>query len=226
MTELDQDGVEHEFTFWKRFVKEDRFTKDWCSSEKTNELYPVVYSFLYANTHIGSRILDFGSGPVSLLHGSFHPSVVEVISSDPLSTLYQQIVDFPAIGISPPLKYAAEDAREALGDVGGQVDVVHMSNAWDHAKSPTAALEAMIDILLPGGYLIIQGFENEAEWEKYQGFHQHNVSLCDHGRLLLLDKEGSGLVVEPSGGEVVHASVEKLSSGRNWVIWIWKKDSE
>lgn len=215
MVELDKQGIEHEANFWKDFVKSDRFLVGWCSKEKTHELNQKVYDFLQKVKP--EKVLDVGSGPVSLLYGS----VENVQTCDPLAEEYKQLVDYSTLGIPEPMGYAAENIPEEHDNT---YDVVHCSNALDHVVDPFEAYARLFECVKPGGYLIIQNHVDEAIHENYQGFHKWNISLKPGG-LHIRGKFVTNFVPRvDSSHELILAETERLVTGRDWVIWVVKKN--
>jgi hypothetical protein len=76
----------------------------------------------------------------------------------------------------------------------------------------------MMDAVKPGGYLIIQGFENEGTFENWEGFHQNDISV-EANTLCLKNQTGSISVIDtkPTHLEFVEAN------GKRWYIWIKQK---
>jgi SAM-dependent methyltransferase len=132
-----------------------------------------------------------------------------------LANEYRTLFDYSAHGINPPLAIAAENL-----EFEAEFDIVHMSNALDHTQDPHRAFTALFTAVKPGGYLIIQGFENEGAFEKYQGMHQWNISIGKEHDLLIKNKDGNG---PEYGGNVVLAKSLILDTGKEWFIWICKK---
>lgn len=216
--ELDPKSVEHEMGFWRQFVRTPRF-QQWVAPIVTPELNKHVQAMLrmYLSMRTQKRsatVLDVGSGPVSILNG--FSAGLDVTACDPLSELYQSIFDYENYGIAPPLPYAAEEAFQ-----GKTYDIVHISNALDHTVDPAKSLVGLVQCIKEGGYLIVQGFTNEATHENYQGFHQHNLCLQD-GQLSI-----SGLLVDPRHLDctLVFANQDTITStGREWFIWVLRKN--
>ena len=213
MKNLDQKGVNHEINFWKTFVKSERFLQGWVSQEKTPELNQIVYMFI--NTLNPEEVLDLGSGPVSILNGTFPKE--KITTCDPLSQLYQEIFPFSTYGITPPEDYPCEELPE---EWTGRFPLVHMSNALDHTRSPQEALQSLTRVCRADGHIIIQGFTNEAVHENYQGFHQWNLRL--EGNDLMIGSKNKETRYIPQA-EVLLAHTEKCFNGRDWFIWILKK---
>lgn len=160
-------AVEHELDFWRGFVKTDRFLKGWVADIPTPELHQVVKDFFAEHVPKFASVLDVGSGVVSILHGM--PDI-HLVAVDMLATEYKTIFDYGVHGVIPPLPIPGESLS---GD--DVFDVVHISNALDHTTDPQKVFNNMVRALKPGGFIIVQGFENEATHENYQGMHQHNL---------------------------------------------------
>ena len=212
-------GSDHEIAFWKQFVKSDRFINGWLSNEKTPELNVEVYMFLLGQPD--AKVLDCGSGVVSILHGT----VKNLTPCDLLGNEYAEFFDYNAHGILSPFPSSCEDLR--FKDV---FDVVHISNALDHTQDPKAAYNAMYRAVKPGGFLIVQGFVNEGTHEEWQGFHQFNIDIKE---LITNGVEYTALVIESKNGDaVVYANpyfARKIHIdllGRDWIIWITRKPLE
>lgn len=228
-TELDPAGVNHEIEFWKGFVQSERFLKGWVPEVPTPELNPTVRRLLEikaAESPVKIRVLDVGSGPVSILRGldGYVP-----VTMDPLSELYQQVFDFAAHNIEPPLPYAAEDAADAVDEhTLGNFRVVHISNALDHVVNVEQALHSLAACLSlsESSWLVVQGFVNESSYEHQAGFHKHDLQLggddglrvTSYNRPDIYDK-----TITPSdlGLDLVWREQKKLETlGREWFVWI------
>jgi SAM-dependent methyltransferase len=206
MTTLELHGIYHELAFWQQFVKTDRFLNGWVKKVKTPELNQEVADFILSVKN--DSVLDVGSGVCSLLNG-----LVNVTACDPLGDLYRLIFDYERHKLTPPLAIPAEDLK-----FSNEFDIVHISNALDHCQNPQFALVCLLAAVKPGGYLIVQGFCNEAYHENWQGFHQHNIDLNDKGILLIENKKGQFATVwEPH-------IYKKIDIGnKQWFYWIVKK---
>ena len=206
MTTLELHGIYHELSFWKEFVKTKRFLKGWVGNQKTPELNQEVADFILSVPH--DKVLDVGSGVCSLLNG-----LVNVTPCDPLGDLYKLVFDFKTYIIKAPLAYPAEEIP-----FQDEFDIVHISNALDHCQNPYKAVQKLLEATKEGGYLIVQGFINEAEHENWQGFHQWNLNLTDKGLLEIKGKYETNIVAWTPHK---YAKVQLL--GREWFYWIVKK---
>jgi len=213
-------GSEHEISFWKEFVKSDRFLNGWLSNEKTPELNDLVYMFLKGQPD--AKVLDCGSGVVSILHGTV--SKENLVACDLLAYEYYKIFDYKANGIIAPFPSACE---ELIFD--GTFDVVHISNALDHTQNPQAAYNAMYRAVKPGGFLIVQGFVNEGTHEEWTGFHQWDLDLYnydDRGLFLCINDKENNLQILSSENPYFARKIHIDLLGRDWAIWIVRKPLE
>lgn len=206
MTTLELHGIYHELAFWQQFVKTDRFLSGWVKKVKTPELNQEVADFILSVKN--DSVLDVGSGVCSLLNG-----LVNVTACDPLGDLYRLIFDYERHKLTPPLAIPAEYLKYS-----NEFDIVHISNALDHCQNPYDALDNLIKAVKPGGYLIVQGFCNEAEHENWQGFHQFNLDLTELGILRIKGKSGELVPLFTAH------MYKKIDIGnKQWFYWIIKK---
>lgn len=221
---LDLRGVAHELRFWKEFVQSDRFLKGWVPDNIiTPELREEV-NFMIRDAddaadkefrHKDFKVLDVGSGVVSILNGTIHPH--HLMALDPLGELYELIFDYKAHGIAPPIALSGEDMQFIE-----QFDVVHMSNALDHSYDPFLVYQNLIRAVKPGGLLIIQGFGNEGSYEKWEGFHQWNIDIePGTGFLVASDKAGKYSTISEEGNGKQYKF--KLDTAKDWFIWTQRK---
>ena len=213
MTHTELHGIYHELAFWQQFVKTDRFLSGWVKKVKTPELHQEVADFILSVPH--NTVLDVGSGVVSILNG-----LVEVRAVDPLGDLYRLVFDYERHKLAPPMAFPAEELP-----FKDDYDIVHISNAIDHTQDPVKAFSSLYKAVKPGGYLIIQGFENEATFENWQGFHQNDIFVeetwDDKKDYLLRLKQGDGLIQTIS--ESPYKVIQKTIGDKRWFIWIVKK---
>jgi len=213
MTHTELHGIYHELAFWQQFVKTDRFLSGWVKKVKTPELHQEVADFILSVPH--NTVLDVGSGVVSILNG-----LVEVRAVDPLGDLYRLVFDYERHKLAQPMAFPAEELP-----FKNDYDIVHISNAIDHTQDPYKAYNALLKAVKPGGYLIIQGFEDEATFENWQGFHQNDIYVeeiwDDKKDYLLRLKKADGYI--ETIGQDPYQVIQKTIGDKRWFIWIVKK---
>lgn len=205
-------GIEHEVNFWKGFVKTERFLKGWCGPEKTPELNDIVYNFIKEKLPYDGKVLDCGSGACSILNGTVKNENLMV--TDLLASEYSKIFDYSKHNIVRPIPLACEEIPYEE-----MFDIVHISNAIDHTADPVKSYEKLLQAVKKGGYLIVQGFENEGEHEKWEGMHQWNISLSN-SQLRIASKMGK---ITYKDGAIIAERVHIEMLGRDWFIFIVKK---
>jgi len=208
-------GTNHEMQFWADFVQTPRFLEGWCGDCITPELQDDVKELIIMElTDLGGHgnVLDVGSGVVSILHGLCTPE--ELTSTDLLGSIYPDVFDYASHKLQAPLPIAGENLA-SLGDE--KYDIVHCRNAFDHTQNPEEVFNNMMQVLKPGGILIIHGFENEAVAENWQGFHQWNC-ICRDSFLIV---EGRKMMVKFHANR--SATSTPIGNGKTWFTWVSRK---
>ena len=205
-------GADSELRYWKKFVDTDRFIDNWCSPWPNPELNKYVADFITKHISIDEKILDCGSGPVSILNGLL--SKYQIAATDPLGIDFRNIFDYEIYDIASPVPIAVEDMT-----YDQRFFIVHMRNALDHSQDPVKGIDRMMAALKPGGYLIIHGFENEGSHAGYSGMHKWDIGVYD-GLLIVKDKAGHNAIIRT---ESVYYNTEVLEDGRRWFTWIEQK---
>lgn len=134
------------------------------------------------------RILDVGSGPLTKL-GKTHPSKrLEITATDLLASEYDGVL--VELGLVPPVRTIYADAEQLVAQFGADAfDVVHAQNCIDHTGDPVRAIEQMVAVARPGGYVVLFHAENEGEREQYNQLHQWNFT-CDGRAFVVRDRAG------------------------------------
>lgn len=195
-------GMADEFAFWSEFVKTDTFVKEWIGDASPRRRMPQIDDFVKSVEH--DRVLDVGSGPVSILRGLVpEPSLT---ACDPMSPFYELLIDYEALGITPPDPYPGEELPYS-----SEFDVVHMSNALDHTQDPELVMACLERAATPGGWVLIQTWEREATCQRRIGFHQWDATLWD--RELVLENQTRRIAFTGDRAERIE------HEGRWLVVW-------
>lgn len=213
MNQKELSAIYHELNFWRGFVQTKRFIEGWVANIPTPELQSKVHLFIKEHLPKAGKVMDVGSGVVSILNGSVPKK--NLLAVDPLGELYQLVFDYKKNGIEPPLAIPCEHLRYK-----NEFDIVHMSNALDHTQNPEIAFEKLLAAVKPGGHLIIQGFENEADFENWQGFHQNNLYV--NGNHIHVESKIEDLRLT-GAFDVISCDVVKFENDKNWFIWTARK---
>lgn len=172
-------GVLLETWYWRRWLAR--------SATHSSDLYrramagnatidPLHRQFIDALPHSRLRILEVGSGPLTAI-GSGHPEkTLEIVATDLLAETYDRLLSH--LEIEPPIRTRKADA-ERLTDVFAEnsFDYVTANNCIDHCTRPDLAIEQMVRVVKPGGWVTLRHAENEANRTHYLGMHDWNFSL-------------------------------------------------
>jgi SAM-dependent methyltransferase len=217
-------GKAHEIGFWREFMQSDRCRFGWCDATPNPECDQEIYTLLrYVASSFGQSgrtvdVLDIGSGPISVLTNVFHGLQANLKAADPLADDYEKLWTDHARRLRAvrPMGVAGEDLVDYFGS--NAFDVTHIRNAIDHAVNPIAVVEQLIEITRKNGLVIIHGFENEADSERWGGFHQWNM------RIIRGDLEFEGAahkkfrVIANFSNQLrlISACTKRLVNGKNW----------
>lgn len=189
--------LQAELSFWQTFMVSDRFIQNWCHAAPNPELELEVDFFVQGvareieKQHRKARILDVGSGPVSILNGSFVDVNVKLVAVDRLANRYATMwTQEPKGHVCMPEACAGEELLKYFGP--RMFDVTHVRNALHQMTDPLVVIQQMIQVTKPGGYIVVHGFEDDACHENWNGLHKWNVRW-----------EAGDLIVESKIGDVV-----------------------
>lgn len=131
-----------------------------------------------ASSYGPPRVLNTGSGPLAPgpldcgEQGFPQLGSVPVFASDGLARFYLKVFD--DLDVRPPrvsLQCPVEELRECFPS--NHFDVVHMRNALDHTMDPLLGIRQMLEVVRPGGWLLLRHARNEGSPGAFQvGLHQ------------------------------------------------------
>jgi SAM-dependent methyltransferase len=177
-------GFESELAFWDQELSlKGSFTDDILNRldpQRMERVFPHSIRGLLeelSNT-FGSipRVLDLGSGPLSMLAHGVRQKWLHLTAVDPLADEYRHLLT--KYGYEPNcelIRAHGEDLSSVFG--ANQFELIWINNALDHTRSPGQVLREMVKVVRPGGYLYIQGFTREGTAEGWNGLHQHDLYL-------------------------------------------------
>ena len=129
------------------------------------------------------RVLEVGAGPISNI-GRHHPTKeIQLTPTDVLAKEYDRLL--AARSLKPPVPTVYADAEHLSQFFApNSFDLVYAGNCLDHMSNPRQAIEEMVKVVRPGGWIVLFHRANEAEQQDYAGLHQWNLS-ADEGRFIL-----------------------------------------
>jgi SAM-dependent methyltransferase len=208
-----------EVDFWRGIIYGTFPNREWVNDMKARVrgITPFPEHLLrYLEGKTGSaRILDVGSGPVTVLSGV--RDGIEVVAVDPLADDYNRLLDKK--GLVPRIRTLRGDG-EKISELGlGLFDLVYSRNALDHSYDPIRAIREMLKVCSPAGFVFFEGETNESIREHGIGLHQWNFLPVDNGDLIVwqMDKEalslrhalGEGADVKASGKQSYQVEIKR-----------------
>lgn len=181
------EGIPSELLFWENyfFNHGGLFVRSFNASTDKNRHFPIVLEDEIPDACTGRvyRFIDVGSGPVSRCGCLTNKVDLHFEAVDPLAFAYNSFrkkykVDNGISILTGFVELLSHDFPE------NAFDMVHMSNSLDHSFDPVLGIYQLLYICKVGGKVILRHSENEAEQEKYEGFHQWNLCI-DHDKFVI-----------------------------------------
>jgi Methylase involved in ubiquinone/menaquinone biosynthesis len=189
-----------------------------------NEFPEILFKYLTLLNLRGvktPKILDVGSGALSMLSFASYNNLAELTCADPLNDEYLKLLE----KYSYPLYYKTvsvngESLTSKLKE--NSFDIVWMHNALDHTQDPKKTVEQMSRVLKPEGYLMILGWNREGSAEGWNGLHQNDIFLSPLGKLMC-ETQSSIECLDENLHLIV---IEKLAPSidlRSWMRIVYQK---
>ncbi len=167
-------GLIEELKFWDHWFasKGGKWPQDY--QNRMDPFLPLQNDLTNYASRTGSQqvsILDVGAGPLTKL-GKTHPSMkISIIPTDLLAPQYDSLLR--KYNITPIVRTQAVDAEALSQHFGYNVfEIVHAQNCLDHMADPLKALQEMLWVTKPQGFILLKHNECEGAKEQYQGLHQ------------------------------------------------------
>jgi SAM-dependent methyltransferase len=176
-----QDGIAFEVEFWDRWFRSQGAEWPEDYKKRLDPALPVSPAYVEMLDQIPCnpvRVLDVGAGPLTVF-GRTHPrKQVILVPTDALAREYDILLE--KYNIVPPVRTIFVEAEKLTSHFSPEsFDFVHAQNSIDHCRSPYDAVRQMLTVAKVGGWVRLNHAENEAEKEKYTGFHQWNFTVRD-----------------------------------------------
>lgn len=119
-------------------------------------------------------IAELGAGPICTIGNLWKDVKVNIFASDILQEKYAPW--WEKHGASPIVPVKFED-MERLSYPDNFFDIVHCVNALDHTLEAKDALEEMIRVCKPGGWIYLRHAADQRK--KYRGMHEWDINIID-----------------------------------------------
>jgi SAM-dependent methyltransferase len=182
--------LESEVAFWRRWIAN---TPSAALEERRARLDPSTPLQDWVRDLLGTppggtvRLLDVGAGPATQLGKVWPERTVEITALDPLADHYNRLLRTHGMQAPVPSQPGHGEQLDRL--VPPQTfDLAYAVNALDHSYDPLAVIAGMLRATKADGWLALDHYVDEAEYEGYAGLHQWNF-CADDGRFVIWNKE-------------------------------------
>lgn len=185
-------GIPYEVAFWNNVYRWNATFKGmmgWANYGSTISLEDFdANRFLLQKEH--PVALDVGAG-MSYATGNFTSKngqnlPLDIHYVDPLAFHYNKILRRYRKSL-PEIEFGMMEYLSAFFPQKN-VSLIMIQNALDHSANPMKGIWEALASLHIGGVLNLNHHPNEAETERYKGFHQFNI-IDENGRLIIWNKQ-------------------------------------
>ncbi|OGC69957.1 hypothetical protein A2415_04865 [candidate division WWE3 bacterium RIFOXYC1_FULL_39_7] len=122
-------------------------------------------------------IANLGAGPMNLIGDDLRHINVKVISSDLYANEYAAMLK--ELNLHPANPVEKQDMT-ALTYADNSFDAVYCGNALDHTQSPLKALNEMIRVCKPGGYVYLRHVVHEGKRDNHRNLHRWYIDRTEN----------------------------------------------
>lgn len=171
------------------------------------------------------QFVDVGSGPFSGCGFVTDKVILKHVAVDPLADAYKVMKAKAGIENEVNLKTGFVEILDHFFE-RNVFDMVHMSNSLDHSFNPVLGIYQLINICKIGGKVILRHKDNEAVFEKYEGFHQWNLKADIENNEFVIWRDAEFYNVNRIFGEYVDIQCveDSVYSALKKVVMIKKRD--
>ncbi len=172
-----EKAIPYEATFWEDWLATKAFD-DVAQYKRRTDPEAVLDEALITERFVDLSadevaILDVGAGPLTTIGKVYQGKRLRIVAVDPLAENYDRIL--AAAGVTPPVRTESGEGERLLEKFEpASFDIAYAANALDHSYDPVLVIENMLDVVRPGGVVLLTHKRNEAESKGYLGLHQWN----------------------------------------------------
>ena len=216
-------GINNESAFWEAWIKGKglEWPDDFLFRIASGTELQSYITELLPGKNIGSdvQILDVGAGPLTRIGKLWDGRKITICPVDIEADFFNRLLR--EYDIIPPVKTIAGEI-EYLTDLFAVefFDLVYAENLLHCSYKPLTALRQMLQVLKPGGSILLTQPLNEGRKRNYQGLYQWNI-FSENGDVLL-GNENSDVNISS-----LFSSIAKISCQveNEWINVILKKKS-
>jgi SAM-dependent methyltransferase len=181
-----RSGHSSEVGFWDRYLctKGLRWPDEFAERMNPDLELSADLAALLKGAAKTARVLDVGAGPLTIVGKKLGGGSIDLTAVDPLAPQYDQLLS--KHGLNPPVRTQAGKAEElAVLFAPDSFDLAHARNCLDHALDPFQAVQQMLAVVKPGGWVYLKHHPDEGMREQWHGLHQWNFSRSTAGDFII-----------------------------------------
>lgn len=206
-----KSGVSEELQWWWTWtlhLRRNGNLENWANFK--NAPFPFERFVAQLDPKATINVLNIGCGPRNTMGKvSAHPNL-RITPMDPLAEAYNavmSVLDAPGTG---DIVFGAVEILDQL-DLP-KYTFISAANCLDHAFNVPKGMIQMASLLDEKGAISLLHWENEAEAQKYLGFHQWNIEIKDN-RIHIWNKTSSELFDHEAHGLTLEHSLKTAQKG-------------
>jgi SAM-dependent methyltransferase len=169
------EGLDEETEYWFRWLRDREPWPEQFAfrTDPESELQHHIRRYVASPPGARVRILDVGSGPLTVLGKRWEDRTLEITAVDPLAERYAKLFD--RVGLEPlvrPVLGEAERLTELFPP--DSFELVYAQNCVDHGYDPLRSIQQMLSVVKPGHFVLLEHAIDEGEHMQYAGPHQWN----------------------------------------------------
>ncbi len=193
-----KSNLRSEIAYWESIINGTFHMKERCESfKKRAKGVDILPEYLAQYITEGTRILDLGSGPASVLGGIYNGKRLDITAIDPLAEVYKEL--YAKNDIQPLVIPEFGLGEELPKYVKGKFDFIYSKNALDHSYDPIKCINNMISLCNKDGVIFIEVSINEGLRLNYSGLHQWNFmphSLGGKAGIVVWNRNNTAYLLE------------------------------
>ncbi|WP_334223386.1 glycosyltransferase [Olleya namhaensis] len=170
--------------------------------------------------HKKIRLLDIGCGPFPKSGVHLENYSIDRTLVDSMADNYHALLEEHSINTYRQEIIKSEGEKLSEKFKNNSFEVIFSKNALDHTYNPISVISNAIDLLVPGGFLIMEHYIKEGEYTNYFGLHQWDFFI----------KNGN-FYISNKGGQIIHdvnaffksTQIESFYEGKKIINIIKKK---
>jgi SAM-dependent methyltransferase len=212
-------GKAPEVNFWREWLTTRGLGWSWDYKPRLDPDQPLqerITRHLSAPPGATVSILDVGAGPLTRLGKRWEGRTLWITAVDALAEQYERLLR--DAGITPPvLTQQGEVERLTERFPKNSFDLVNMENALDHSYDPLLGIRQMLEVVKPGGYVLLLHDVNEAHRTGYVGFHQWNF-CAENGHFIIWNRK-TRISVNDALGDIAEITVDTVSDNEAYFAY-------